>query len=70
MENYIMVESLNHDNEWTWYAVIRNTTPEEAIQHYLKETGLDTSSQFLWNNGVTYDYEENVRAYEMTITDI
>lgn len=61
----IMVEYLNDDNCWTWYAVYDNATPQEAIKEYCKDHSLKSGKIKEEDN--TFYCDEDVRAYEVEV---
>jgi hypothetical protein len=64
----IMVEHIDDNNNWAWYAVIKGTTPKKAIEWYLSEQGLEDN--VIQQKDGWYSEEENVRAYEISLTTI
>ena len=61
----IMVEYMNDNGEWVWYAVYDNATPQEAIKEYCKEHSLKSGKIKDENN--TFYCDEDVRAYEVEV---
>lgn len=39
---YVLVEMINDSNDWAYYGIYADCTPEEAIQHVAREHGEET----------------------------
>lgn len=66
-EQFTMIEHIDDYGAWSWWDILRDITPEEAIAHYLKEVGLEQDATQRGYDNVLYAKSENVRAYYITI---
>lgn len=73
----VMVEYIDDCNNWSWYGVYINTTPEDAIKAYLKESAEIEPEKVTFieggDEGYTYPSEEvsiDVRAQWIDLIDI
>lgn len=57
-----MVEHMNDLQQWVWYAVLEDATPEEAVRWYEAENGLD-KEPIGNDNGDTISTVHDVRAF-------
>ena len=70
MNKHTMCEYLNENNEWTYFAVYKNTTNEQVLQKYAKDHGFEEEDiQIVSNGGESYLNDE-VRAYSIIIETI
>lgn len=67
MQKSIMIEFMNDNGEWAWYAVIRDATPLEGLAYYAKDNGVTNLTTQEGDDGFLYLVEADVRAYGIDI---
>lgn len=66
----VLVEHIGESNNWEWYSLARNITPEEALKEYCEDIMETETGVVTLNKKDGYYYSENnddVRATIVTI---
>lgn len=64
----IMLEAGDEYGEMKWYAVITNSTPEDAISYYAKRSGIPIEKVTVTDNAVVLNDDDAI-AYEIELLD-
>jgi hypothetical protein len=59
----VIIEILSESNEWTyewtWYAILRDTTAEKAMRIYMTDLSMDNTQDITYNSDDNYWYGAN-----------
>lgn len=69
-DKYIIVEYMDNNNAWTFFAVYKNATNIRVLKHYAREHGLRKEDITIEHSGGESYLNDEVRAYEIVIEEL